>query len=56
MSMRLASGSTSAHHWPDVPNLGDITKVDWRAMKAASGGGDANGSLADIDVMTGGFP
>lgn len=18
------------HHWPDVPNLGDITKVDWR--------------------------
>lgn len=20
-----------AHHWPDVPNLGDVTKVDWSA-------------------------
>jgi DNA (cytosine-5)-methyltransferase 1 len=32
-----------AHHWPDVPNLGDITAVDWS-------------QLGDIDVLTGGFP
>lgn len=24
-----------AHHWPDVPNLGDITQIDWKAMKRA---------------------
>ena len=32
-----------AHHWPDVPNLGDITTVDFRAVEP-------------IDVLTGGFP
>lgn len=32
-----------AEHWPDVPNLGDISTVDW--------------SLVDpVDVLTGGFP
>jgi len=25
-----------AAHWPDVPNLGDITQIDWSAMKRAS--------------------
>ncbi len=32
-----------AHHWPDVPNYGDITMVDWS-------------TVASIDVLTGGFP
>jgi len=32
-----------AHRWPDVPNLGDITKVDWTAVEP-------------VDVITGGFP
>lgn len=32
-----------AHHWPDVPNYGDITKVDWSAVEP-------------VDVLTGGFP
>jgi DNA (cytosine-5)-methyltransferase 1 len=32
-----------AHHWPDVPNLGDITKVDWSTVPR-------------VDVVTGGFP
>ncbi len=30
-------------HWPDVPNLGDITAVDWTTAPR-------------IDVLTGGFP
>ncbi|MFF1444086.1 DNA cytosine methyltransferase [Streptomyces sp. NPDC058295] len=34
-------------HWPDVPNLGDITKVDWQAVTDAHG---------PIDILTGGFP
>ena len=21
------------HHWPDAPNLGDITTIDWRAVR-----------------------
>lgn len=32
-----------AAHWPDVPNLGDITAVDWSQVEP-------------IDVLTGGFP
>lgn len=32
-----------AHHWPDVPNLQDITKVDWA-------------TVPPIDILTGGFP
>lgn len=33
-----------AHRWPDVPNLGDVTKID---------GTKLNGK---VDVITGGFP
>lgn len=32
-----------AHYWPDAPNLGDITEVDWR-------------NVEPIDVLCGGFP
>lgn len=32
-----------AYHWPDVPNYGDITQVDWSAVEP-------------VDVLTGGFP
>jgi DNA (cytosine-5)-methyltransferase 1 len=32
-----------AHHWPDVPNLGDITKIDWDTVEP-------------VDILSGGFP
>lgn len=32
-----------AHHWPEVPNYGDVTKTDWA-------------SVEPVDVLTGGFP
>ena len=32
-----------AHHWPSVPNLGDITTIDWNAIEP-------------VDVICGGFP
>lgn len=31
------------HHWPDVPNYGDVTKVDWETMPP-------------VDILTGGYP
>lgn len=31
------------HHWPGVPNYGDVTAVDWTAVEP-------------VDVLTGGFP
>lgn len=34
-------------HWPDVPNLGDITAIDWDATLEQYG---------PIDILTGGFP
>ena len=30
-------------HWPNVPNLGDVTKIDWS-------------TLTDVDVIVGGYP
>ncbi|MCX5522638.1 DNA cytosine methyltransferase [Streptomyces bobili] len=36
-----------ARHWPAVPNLGDITKVDWQAVIEEHG---------PVDILTGGFP
>jgi DNA (cytosine-5)-methyltransferase 1 len=36
-----------ARHWPDVPNLGDITKVDWPSVIEEHG---------PVDILTGGFP
>lgn len=38
-----AASTVLAHHWPHVPNLGDITAVDWT-------------SVEPVDVLTGGFP
>ncbi|MFI6883409.1 DNA cytosine methyltransferase [Streptosporangium canum] len=32
-----------AHHWPDVPNHGDLTTVDWNAVEP-------------VDIVTAGFP
>ncbi|GAB2887547.1 DNA cytosine methyltransferase [Streptomyces mayteni] len=32
-----------AHHWPEVPNLGDITSVDWT-------------EVPPVDVAVGGYP
>ncbi len=32
-----------AHHWPDVPNLGDIRTVDWTGIEP-------------VDILTAGFP
>ena len=33
-----------AHRWPDVPNLGDVTKVDWSKYRGA------------VDLVVGGSP
>jgi DNA (cytosine-5)-methyltransferase 1 len=32
-----------AHHWPDVPNYGDVTTVDWS-------------TVAQVDLLTAGYP
>lgn len=32
-----------AHHWPDTPNHGDITRIDWN-------------SVEPVDILCGGFP
>ncbi|MFD7185534.1 DNA cytosine methyltransferase [Streptomyces sp. NPDC059904] len=36
-----------AHHWPTIPNLGDITALDWAAVAAEHG---------PIDIAAMGFP
>ncbi len=32
-----------SHHWPDTPNLGDISIIDWH-------------EVPPVDVLCGGFP
>ncbi|WP_226283289.1 DNA cytosine methyltransferase [Janibacter indicus] len=32
-----------SHHWPDAPNLGDITTIDWN-------------DVSPVDILCGGFP
>ncbi|GAU66682.1 putative methyltransferase [Streptomyces sp. NBRC 110611] len=41
--MDLNASKILAHHWPDVPNLGDLTAVDFRDVEP-------------VDVLTAGFP
>lgn len=38
-----AASRVLAHHWPDVPNLGSVTEIDWHAAEP-------------VDVLCGGFP
>lgn len=38
-----APSKVLAHHWPDVPNYGDVTAVDWSAVEP-------------VDILTGGYP
>lgn len=38
-----AASAVLAHYWPGVPNLGDITAVDWSTVEP-------------VDILTGGFP
>lgn len=38
-----AAARVFAHHWPGVPNLGDITTIDWNEVEP-------------VDVICGGFP
>lgn len=38
-----APAAILAHHWPHVPNLGDVTAVDWDTVEP-------------VDILTGGFP
>ena len=38
-----APSKVLARHWPDVPNLGDVTAIDWSQVEP-------------VDILTGGFP
>ena len=38
-----APSKVLAHHWPDVPNYGDMTKIDWAAIEP-------------VDIISGGTP
>lgn len=42
-----APSKVMAHHWPDVPNLGDITRIDWEAV---------NREYGPIHIVDGGSP
>lgn len=44
-----------AARFPDAPNIGDITKVDWQQGLYDDGTQDM-GSLEPVDILIGGFP
>ena len=35
-----------SHHYPQVPNLGDVTRVDWEEVRDSQ----------PIDILTAGYP
>ena len=41
-----APSKVLAHHWPDAPNLGDVTEIDWKEVA----------KKAPVDIISGGFP
>ena len=41
-----APSKVLAHHWPDAPNLGDVTEIDWKEVAKE----------APVDIISGGFP
>src|SRR6185312_10858873 len=41
-----AASKVLAARWPDVPNLGDITEVNWENWRP----------LLEVDILCGGFP
>ena len=41
-----AASKVLAYHWPDVPNLGNVTEINWANWKP----------LLEVDVLCGGFP
>ncbi|WP_051518549.1 MULTISPECIES: DNA cytosine methyltransferase [Actinomycetes] len=41
--LNTAVAGVFAHHWPDAPNLGDISTIDWA-------------TVPPVDVLCGGFP
>jgi len=43
-----------AHHWPDVPNLGDISEINWNALRFHID--DIPGVSFKVDILCGGFP
>ncbi|WP_433660767.1 DNA cytosine methyltransferase [Nocardia sp. CA-128927] len=38
-----AASRVLAHHWPHVPNFGDVTEIDWA-------------TVPPVEILTGGFP
>lgn len=38
-----APASILKHHWPGIPNYGDITTINWD-------------TLPQVDILTGGYP
>jgi DNA (cytosine-5)-methyltransferase 1 len=48
-----AASKVLAAHWPGVPNLGDITAVDWPAFLT---GCYRDGIDLSVDILCGGFP
>jgi DNA (cytosine-5)-methyltransferase 1 len=51
-----AAAQVLQHHFPNTPNFGDITKVDWEAVRRFSLGEVMPQEAPAIDLLIGGFP
>lgn len=49
-----AASKVLAYRWPGVPNLGDITEINWNALRFHID--DVPGVSLKVDVLCGGFP
>lgn len=51
-----APASILKHHWPEVPNYGDVTKIDWKAIGELDAAKNGGSSSPQIDILTAGYP
>lgn len=49
-----AASKVLAHRWPGVPNFGDLTEVNWNALRFHIN--DIDGVSLKPDILTGGYP
>jgi cytosine-specific methyltransferase len=52
-----APASILNHHWPEVPNYGDVTEIDWKEMgRPLDETKDGGSGSPQIDILTAGYP
>lgn len=51
-----APASILKHHWPEVPNYGDVTEINWSEHTKLHNAKNGGSGSPQIDILTAGYP